>query len=64
MTTIRIDKSVFEVVDLLEDVVGPRKYWLHNAVGGVGWSVEPYPSYLKVKIDDPALAIWFTLKMS
>jgi hypothetical protein len=64
MTTLRINRPVHEIVDLLENVVGPRKFWLHNMIGGVGWSIEPYSTYLKVKIDNPELAVWLTLKMS
>jgi hypothetical protein len=55
-----------EVEKLLAETIGPRKYWLHDKLGGEGWSIEAieplYTSY-RISIEDPVQATFIKLKL-
>ena len=40
MTEFAVGIPVQHVVEYLAENISPRKYWLHNKIGGVGWSVS------------------------
>lgn len=48
-----------------EKHVGPRKFYLHNRIGGEGWDVRPVNSDRGrsiVRLDDPKMATYILLK--
>jgi hypothetical protein len=62
-----INGNFLEIEKLLAETIGPRKYWLHDKLGGEGWSIEAtnkllYSSY-RISIKDPALATFVILKL-
>jgi hypothetical protein len=55
------------VIECCEKYISPRKYWLHNRVGGNGWEVSyisagGFRSVLKVNNDSIATFIRLKLK--
>ena len=59
-----IDKqNLRSTLKLLEQEVGPRRYWLHNKIGGVKWSMENQKDGYHLRIDDQSTAIWILLKL-
>jgi hypothetical protein len=56
--------STSKVAELLALEVGPRKYWIHHEVGGVGWKIQLRER--KIILDDEyeELASFITLKFS
>lgn len=53
----------------IEKIVSPKRYYLHNRVGGRGWEVRPNyhatgRSGTWVRVDDPAMASFIILKLS
>lgn len=56
-----VPKSRNDLLEKLEEHVGKRKYWLHDRIGGDGWSVQPLPGYYKVQIDNDNLATFIAL---
>jgi len=57
------------VADQLDVLVSPRKYHLHNRIGGVDWEVRPgFQTYgwtiTQVRVSDPKLATYLILKLS
>lgn len=53
--------SLSEAVRVLEQI-SPRKYWLHNRVGGQDWTVT-FGKNISVEIQDPKMATWALLKL-
>ena len=56
------------VIECCEKYISPRKYWLHNRVGGNGWEVSPSSDLsngfcFKLKVDDKLLATFIMLKL-
>ena len=55
------------MADQLEKHVGPRKFVLHNRIGGEGWDVRParggYANAI-VRFDDPKMATFMKLKLA
>jgi hypothetical protein len=56
--------SAFTIAQFLALNVGPRTYWIHHAVGGVGWKIQIRDR--KVILDDgyEEMATFITLKFS
>ena len=54
--------NVRHVVAMCEKYISRRDYWLHNKVGGKGWTV--FPGQRTVKIDDPEMFTWMILRLS
>ena len=67
MIEIKIDCGFQWLAEQCEKHIGPRKFYLHNRIGGEGWDVRPSGhtgrpcSY--VRIDDPKIATFFMLKL-
>lgn len=59
--------SMSAVIYKLEQIIGPRQYWLHNRVGGVGWSVsikrKDHRFKTIITIEDPVVATFVQLKL-
>lgn len=56
------------VIECCEKYISPRKYWLHNRVGGMGWEVSPGSDLskgfcAKLKVDNKSLATFIMLKL-
>jgi hypothetical protein len=55
------------LADQLEKHVGPRKFVLHNRIGGDGWDVRPSNEKNMAgtiaRFDDPAMATFVQLKL-
>lgn len=54
---------VAKILGFLEREVGPRSYWLHNRIGGTGWSVDINNGRIQVTIDDDKMATFLILKL-
>lgn len=63
MTEIEINKPMVNVAELLSKHLSPRKFWLHNRVGGAGWDVRRLGNRSIVRIDDPKLLTFILLKL-
>ena len=55
-------------IECCEKYISPRKYWLHNRVGGNGWEVSPSLDLskkfcAKLKVDNELLATFIMLKL-
>ena len=56
------------VIECCEKYISPRKYYLHNKVGGNGWEVSPSSDSsdgfrAKLKVDDDQMATFIMLKL-
>ena len=52
-----------EVVDYCEENIGCRMYYLHNRIGGDGWSMSRgYPNCVTLEISDPDMELLILLK--
>lgn len=67
MTEIEIDCGFLWLAKQLEIHIGPRKFTLHNRVGGDGWDVRPGSPQNQGKsiarFDDPKMATYIRLKL-
>jgi hypothetical protein len=67
MVEIEIDCGYLWLADQLEKHVGPRKFVLHNRIGGDGWDVRPGDPSNKgrsvARFDDPKMATFIQLKL-
>lgn len=52
-----------KVLKLLQQEIGPRRYYLHNQIGGVGWSIRLNQGFNTVIIDNDQLATVILLKL-
>jgi hypothetical protein len=61
------DSNLLEIEKLLAETIGPRKYWLHDKIGGEGWSIDtvnkPVYSGYRISIKDPVQATFIRLKL-
>jgi len=52
-----------EVQDYCEENIGCRMYYLHNRIGGDGWSMSRgYPNCVTLEISDPDMELLILLK--
>jgi hypothetical protein len=56
------------VIECCEQYISPRKYYLHNKVGGNGWEVSASLDLsngfrAKLKVDDELMATFIMLKL-
>jgi hypothetical protein len=56
------------VIECCEQYISPRKYYLHNKVGGKGWEVSACLNFndgfrAKLKVDDESMATFIMLKL-
>lgn len=66
MIEVEIDKGFQQVAEHCEQHIGPRKFYLHNRIGGEGWDVRPasrYNSRTIARFDDPKTATFIMLKI-
>jgi hypothetical protein len=66
MIEIEIDCGYRWLADQLEKHVGPRKFVLHNRIGGEGWDVRPkgVNGLSIARFDDPKMATFIQLKLA
>lgn len=65
MTRFETTVNVFDLIETLSNIVGPQKFYLHNAVCGIGWVIlNPAAATKTIEIDDDQLAIFLKLKLS
>lgn len=62
MTEFRVHSGLIETVSILEQTVGPRRYWLHNRVGGTNWEVQVAGGKTFVKVKDAKMLSFLLLK--
>lgn len=63
-TVFRTRKPTVDLMKLLTETIGPRKFYLHCEIGGLGWSIVNHAQSEKtVVIQDPQLAILVMLKL-
>jgi hypothetical protein len=54
---------ISEVAAILGELIGPRRYWLHNRIGGDHWEIQPgHPC--RIIVEDDTLATFITLKLT
>lgn len=64
MIEFKVDADLTPLIQLITDVVSPKRYWLHTRIGGVGWSVyNIYRTVKTVHVEDPHLATLLRLKL-
>lgn len=66
MIEVELDRGFQWVANQCEKHVGPRKFYLHNRIGGHGWDVRPAYSDRGrsiVRFDDPKMATYIMLKI-
>ena len=73
MITVEFDCDFRKVAELCQLHIGPRKYYLHNKIGGDDWEVIPHHQFFgngnnrefctQVKIKDPKMATFLKLKL-
>jgi hypothetical protein len=53
-------------IECCEKHISPRKYWLHNRVGGTGWEVSHSSAggfCATLKVQDESMATFIRLKL-
>lgn len=63
MVVFNVNGPLTKVLHHLEQEVSPRKYWLHNRVGGEGWNVDINHGVIKITMDDDQMATFMVLKL-
>jgi len=71
MITVEFDCDFRKVAELCQRHIGPRKYYLHNKIGGDDWEVIPHFQFFgssrefctQAKIKDPKMATFLKLKL-
>ena len=67
MIEVEISCGFTKLAELCEKHIGPRKFYLHNRIGGEGWDVRPRYSRAVAqsiaRFDDPKMATYMMLKL-
>ena len=66
MIEVEFDCGYRWLADQLSTLIGPRKFVLHNLIGGEGWDVRPaHSGYIGAiaRFDDPKMATFIKLKI-
>jgi hypothetical protein len=67
MVEVEINCRFTDLAELCEKHVGPRKFYIHNHIGGTGWDVRPglYREGYKTiaRFDNPQIATFIMLKI-
>jgi len=66
MIEVEFEHSIQRVAQECEKHIGPRKFYLHNRIGGEGWDVRAGGRYNGVTIarfDNPKMATFIRLKI-
>lgn len=63
MIEVELDRGFQWVASQCEKHVGPRKFYLHNRIGGLGWDVRPNHNRERTiaRFDDPKMATFVML---
>ena len=67
MVEVELNCRFTDLAELCEKLIGPRKFYIHNRIGGEGWDVRPagrYHSNTVARFDDPKMASFVMLKLS
>jgi len=72
MITVEFDCDFRKVAELCQRHIGPRKFYLHNRIGGDDWEVTPNYQFFgngrgvctQAKIKDPKMATFLKLKLT
>lgn len=59
-----VNSNLQKTLHFMETNVGPRKFWIHNKIGGIGWTVNINHGKIRVSIEDNATATWILLKFN
>ena len=64
MTEFRVDGWYANIAKEVETLLGPKRFHLHNLIGGKGWQVQ-HTNFFHciVRVDDPKIATWLCLKL-
>lgn len=57
-------RQAHKISGYLEKNVGPRRYYLHNQIGGDHWMIKMRGEYCTVSVDDPKLVTYLLLLLS
>jgi hypothetical protein len=66
MVEVEINCLFTDLAKLCEKYVGPRKFYIHNRIGGEGWDVRPasrYHTNTIARFNDPHMATFIMLKI-
>lgn len=67
MVEVELNCRFDDLAELCEKYIGPRKFYIHNRIGGEGWDVRPgYYRNTKTiaRFDDNTMATYIILKLS
>lgn len=65
-TTLSLENhiKIGHIESMCVQYIGPRKYWLHYALGGDGWRIEfKYDTSRNLIINDDSMATFIQLKL-
>jgi|688.fasta_scaffold425379_3 hypothetical protein len=71
MIEVELGCSFTDLAEQCEQHIGPRKFYLHNRIGGEGWDVRPMQTRdrgqwvqgCKARFDDPKMVTFLMLKL-
>jgi len=67
MTEVEVNCRFTALAEFCEKHIGPRKFYLHNRIGGEGWDVRPSTwrggSKTLARFDDPKMVTFVMLKL-
>jgi hypothetical protein len=63
MVEVELKTNLQTVLRLLETDISPRRYWLHNKIGGTDWVVNLNHGKIHLSMENDAKAVWVLLKL-
>ena len=66
MIEVELAYSMQRIAQECEKYIGPRKFYLHNRIGGEGWDVRAdsrYRLFTIARFDDAKMATFIMLKL-
>jgi hypothetical protein len=66
MSETEVECNFMQLADLCDQYISPRRFYLHNRIGGIDWEVVPnYPAHRRttIKLADPAKLTFILLKI-
>jgi hypothetical protein len=67
MIEVEFEHNIQRIALECEKYIGPRKFYLHNRIGGEGWDLRVgsrYRRFTIARFDDPKMATFIQLKIS
>lgn len=64
MVDVEVKGSIDNILKVLQKHIGPKRYWIHNRIGGIGWNLDTTHGKIRLQIADPAVAVWVLLKLN